>query len=324
MTSNAAGRERLTLMLRARRFDEALIRRAELVCGVFHVGVGQEATAAAIVLTRAPGDVVMLNHRSHHHLLAGGADPESQFAEIFGRDRGPYRGRNGTLHLADPECGVHYTSAMVGGTVPLGLGLALARKRRGEPGIAFCCFGDGALGEGLLYECFNIAQLWQLPVVFVCESNSRLAAGTANSAQSAASLTDLPAAHRVRSTDADATDPGAIQHAIDSAATEVRGGGGPRFVLAQSVPWPGNSSFIPGLPDGPTDLERCRLEAQGWDAHDPILRELRAMVASGLDLQEVLAEDADIVDEMEAAAAGAASAALAPSEAAFENVWAEA
>lgn len=321
MTDDPAS-TRLELMLRARRFDEALIDHAHLVEGVFHVGMGQEAIAAAIALERDAPDVLMLNHRNHHHLVAGGADPETLFAEIFGRDRGPHRGRNGTLHLADPACGVHYTSAMVGGTVPLGLGMVLARRRRGEPGLAFCCFGDGALGEGILHECLNVAQLWQLPVVFVCESNAAPLPHQANSAQSAATLVDLPAAHGIAAAQVDATDAAAAHGALRAAVRDVRAGQGPRFIVAQTVPWPGNRAFMPALVDGPLDLSRSPEPPTGWEAHDPILGEVRGLLAAGVSLQDVMARDAAIREAMRQAVVAAAAAPPAPAAAAFENVWA--
>jgi TPP-dependent pyruvate/acetoin dehydrogenase alpha subunit len=321
--SGPVAETRLRLMLKARRFDETLIDHVGLVDGVFHVGVGQEGTAAAIALEREAPDVLMLNHRSHHHLIAGGARPEALFAEIFGRDLGPYRGRNGTLHLADPGCGVGYTSAMVGGTVPLGLGMVLARKRRGEPGIAFCCFGDGAFGEGIIHESLNIAKLWELPVVFVCESNSEPGPGRATGAQAAAALTDLAAAHQVTASRVDATDAAAVHEALSALVADVRSGAGPRFLLAQTVPWPGNSSFIPSLPDGPLDLSRGEHQPCGWEAHDPILGEVRALLGTGAPLSRLLAEDAAIHDAIRQAVSTAAAAGLAPPEAAFENVWAD-
>jgi pyruvate dehydrogenase E1 component alpha subunit len=312
---------RLELMLRARRFDEALIDQSALVRGVFHVGMGQEGTAAAIALERRPEDVLMLNHRSHHHLAAGGADLALMFAEIFGRDRGPNRGRNGTLHLADAACGVHYTSAMVGGTVPLGLGMVLARVRRGERGLAFCCFGDGAMGEGIMHECLNIAGLWELPVVFVCESNASPLPTRANSVQAAAALSDLPTAHQVPARQVDATDPAAIHAAVRSVAAEVREGQGPRFIVAQTVPWPGNRSFMPTLAGGPLDLSRAQASPVGWEEHDPILGQARDLLSQGATLPELITRDADIREAVAGSLAAAMGAPLAPPEAAFENVW---
>jgi TPP-dependent pyruvate/acetoin dehydrogenase alpha subunit len=313
---------RLRRMLAARRFDETLIEHVGLVHGVFHVGIGQEGTATAIALERDAPDVLMLNHRNHQHLIAGGAEPVLLFAEIFGRDLGPHRGRNGTLHLADRACGVGYTSAMVGGTVPLGLGMALARKRRGEPGIAFCCFGDGALGEGILHECLNIAKLWELPVVFVCESNSEPGPARATGTQAAAALTDLATAHQVVASRVDATDAAAVHEAVSAIVADVRAGEGPRFLLAQTVPWPGNVSFIPSLPEGPLDLSRAEQEPVGWEAHDPVLCEVRRLLGAGASLSELLAEDDAIRDAMHRAVQTAAQAGDAPPEAALENVWA--
>jgi TPP-dependent pyruvate/acetoin dehydrogenase alpha subunit len=319
--THAAGWTRLERMLRARRFDEVLIQHVSLVRGVFHVGMGQEATAAAIATERAPEDVVMLNHRNHQHLAAAGSDLTAMFAEIFGRDHGPHRGRNGTLHLADAARGVPYTSAMVGGTVPLGLGMVLARRRRGEPGLAFCCFGDGALGEGLLHECLNLAKLWELPAVFVCESNASPGADRANRMQSAAALTDLPSAHRVPAEAVDATRPRLVHEAIQRSAAAARSGRGPQFVVAQTVPWPGNATFIPTLPDGRLDLARAAEPAAGWEAHDPILVEARDLLEGDASLAELQARDTAIQADVDEAVRAALAAPPAPAAAAFEHVW---
>lgn len=309
-------------MLRARRFEEALLDHAELIRGVFHVGIGQEATAASVALARRERDVVMLNHRNHHHLAALGSDLEVMFREIFGRDGGPQRGRAGTLHLVDPACGVPYTSAMVGGGVPIGLGMALARKRRREDGIAFCLFGDGAMGEGVLHECLNLAALWELPVVFVCESNAAPAGDRAVASQSAYTLADIAQAHRVRAEIVDATDARAASAAFATVAQSARDGTGPSFLEARSVPWPGNRGFLPE-PREPLDLSRALEPASDpWDDADPVRTEIRALARDGVPLAQAQQLDAAVRAEVVAAVSAAADAPLAPPAAAFEHVWA--
>lgn len=315
---------RLAPMLRARRFDETLIEYRALVTDVYHVSIGQEATAAAIAISREPGDVLMLNHRNHAHIAANGADLELMFRELFGRDGGPQRGRSGSLHLADAEHGAPYTSAMVGGGVPLALGIAWAKKRRGEEGIAFCTFGDGAMGEGIVHECLNIARLWELPVVLVCESNAAPAGEQANAFQAAARLVDLAVAHRVPGTVVDATQPAAAVEEIAAVAAAVRSAGGPHFVEARSVPWPGNRTFLATSPEGPVDLATAAGPAPaGWPAADPVLNEVRQLLGEGVGLDAVLELDNGIRSEVESAARSAAAASRAPASAAFENVWAD-
>ena len=316
--------ERLAAMLRARRFDETLIAGAELVTGVFHVSIGMEATAAALALERRDGDLITLNHRSHGALAAIGCDPELMYREILGRDGGPQRGRAGTLHLADATRGVPYTSAMVAGGPALATGMALARKRLREPGIVFAFFGDGALGEGAMHESLNLAALWRLPVLFVCESNAAPVEGRANALQAARSLHALAEVHQITAAVVDAGDAAAVGAAMRDGAAAVREGAGPHFIEARTPPWPGNAGFIPALATGALDLAAAvdAAPAAGWDEHDPLLREARTLLAAGAALEELLELDAPIATAMCEAFARARAAAPAPAQAAFEGVWA--
>src|SRR5579871_5228526 len=290
-------------MLRARRFDETLIAHADLVTGVYHVSIGQEATAAALAAARVPGDLIMLNHRNHGALAALGSDLETMFREILGRDGGPQRGRAGSLHLADPTRGVLYTSAMVGGGVALAVGMALAKRRRAEPGIVFACFGDGALDEGAMHESLALARRWELPLLFICESNA-----------SGAPLTALATVHGAPPLAVDAADPEAIAAALARAAGELRAGSGPRFVEARTEPWPGNRAFLPQLPDGELDLDA---PAPPWD---PIPRERRRLEGAGFASADLVKLDRRIRAEA-AAAFDRAAAAPPPAGIALEGVW---
>ena len=314
--------DRLERMLKARRFEERLIVESERVTGIFHVGIGQEATAAAIAELRQPDDVLMLNHRNHEHLVANGSSSAMLFAEIFGLDSGPMHGRSGTLHLCDPDCGVPYTSAMVAGSTPLGLGYALARKRQGRHGVAFCCFGDGAMGEGVLQECFNIARLWNLPVVFVCESNTEPGAEQANATHSARAISDIPEAYRIPSVLAEAWKPEEIAAVLADAARQARDGGGPQYVLAQTVPWPGNAGFFyPKLVDGPLVVMRATNSPTGWEQFDPVLNEARRLLDLGVSLDAIIKIDVEVQQEVDAAAQSAIAMPLAPLPAAYDDVW---
>jgi 2-oxoisovalerate dehydrogenase E1 component len=309
-------------MLRARRLEGALIAHAELITGVFHVGIGQEGTAAGLAATRGPSDLVTLTHRNHHHLAAIGSDLEVMFREILGRDGGPQRGRAGTLHLADPGRGVPYTSAMVAGGVPLAVGLAHGKARRREEGIVFSFFGDGALGEGAVHECFNIASLWRAPVLFVCENNARPEGGRANAFQAASSLAGLAEVNGVRSAAADARQPAEVEGALGALAAGVREGRGPAFLDARSEPWPGNQAF--GVRPGadPLDLlAAARAPQSDWERGDPILNEARRLLRAGVGLGALLALDAAVREEVDRAFEAAAGAPGAPASVALANVW---
>src|SRR5262249_44757187 len=152
---------------------------------------------------------------------------ESLFAEIFARGSALQRGRAGSFHLADPALGFPYTSALVGGPVPLACGMAWARKYRGRDGIAFTCFGEGALGEGVVSECLKIAKMGALPVVLVCESKEEPVGDNVNRWQSAARLVELAEAHRVQTVSVDGTQPLAVDQAVEAVVADVRAGNGP-------------------------------------------------------------------------------------------------
>ncbi|MDQ1484430.1 MAG: acetoin:2,6-dichlorophenolindophenol oxidoreductase subunit alpha, partial [Actinomycetota bacterium] len=166
----------LSTMLLIRRFEERLVdlHNVGAFTGHYHLCIGQEATAIAVTAHLRREDALHTTHRNHGHLLARGADAGRMFAEILGRADGYNGGRGGTLHLASGELGIAFTSAMVGGGVLHALGTAYAAKRRQSGAVAVAFFGDGTFEEGALYEAFNLAALWRLPVLFVCENNGLL------------------------------------------------------------------------------------------------------------------------------------------------------
>ena len=303
----------LAALLRARRFDELLVENGRLVRGAFHVSIGMEATAAALAAVRRESDVVMLNHRNHGHLAALGTDPEIMYRELLGRD-GPQRGRSGSFHLADPSRGVPYTSAMLGGGPALAAGLALAKRRRREPGIALAVFGDGAMGEGIMYETFNLAVTWRLATVFLCENNAP--------AGEAGELARLAAAHGLGADVVDGRLPRETCDALSRACEAARSGGPPQFLEIGSEPWPGNATFLPHVTpwlklntvsDPPRDA---------FDAGDPVRAQARVLLHEGTAMDELLALDREISGRARAAFAAAVEAPAAPVSAALEAVWA--
>jgi TPP-dependent pyruvate/acetoin dehydrogenase alpha subunit len=313
---NPAGWDRLLApLVRARRFDETLVERAGLVTGVFHVSIGMESTAAALACVRSAADVIMLSHRNHGHLAAIGSDPEQLYRELLGRDGGPQRGRAGSLHLADPANGVPYTSAMLGGGVALSAGVALAERRCGGSGIVFAFFGDGAMGEGIVYETLNLAAAWSLPIVFVCENNAP--AGREGTAARLANGHDVPAVV------VDARRPRATLEALSHSAAAARAGEGPQFLEAGSEPWPGNSTF---LPHSAGELEFDRLErpepsGERFAAGDPVRDEAVALLGEGVSLEAIRELDAAIRERIRIAFEAAAGAPVAPASVATEDVW---
>jgi pyruvate dehydrogenase E1 component alpha subunit len=161
-------------MLLIRKFEEKLIELSKIkgkLPGMQILCNGQEAVAVGIIETLEPADVIVTNHRNHGHLLAKGADPRYLMAEIMGKKDGTNRGKSGTLHMAVPEVNALMTSTIVGASPPLAVGSAFAQQYLSNPNITVSFFGDGAAAEGSVHEAMNLASLWKLPLVFVCENN---------------------------------------------------------------------------------------------------------------------------------------------------------
>ncbi len=290
-------------MLLIRHFEETLIGlhdqgRFE---GHYHVYIGQEATAVPAFSSLGQKDFLFTTHRNHGHLLARGADPGKLFAEILGRKDGYNRGKGGTFHVAAAELGFFHTSGIVAGIIPLAVGTAYAAKTRKSDQITVCLIGDGALEEGAAPESFNLASLWKLPVLFLCENNGKYGAGRATGAAQSATmavypLTDLPAAYKIPAAQVDGNDAGAVCEIFSQAATKIRRGEGPQFIEAQTVRWPGSETNWPSVP-APTDValawdmgtvpERAR---EWYRSSDPVLIFIRELVEEGQATKGEIAE----------------------------------
>lgn len=316
MAKPATPLQRLESMLRIRRFEEQVVRLAEAraFAGHYHVYIGQEATAVTACENLTPQDMVFTTWRNHGHLLARGASPNRVMAEILGRATGYCGGKSGTLHLAVKELGVPATSAMVGGSLPLATGAALGLKQQRSAGIVVAFFGDGALDEGAAYEAINLAALWKVPILYVCENNSippekRKRGQFPSSSLSAAQLVDVPRALQIPCAVADGADTDELLACFARLVGEVRRSGSPRFVEIRGTRWPGNDMTWPELIGGECSLDwafEARPEppalASWVQTSDPLLLYLRRLVeAGGLTRQEAAAADARIRNEVAAA-----------------------
>jgi TPP-dependent pyruvate/acetoin dehydrogenase alpha subunit len=302
----------LRTMLRIRRFEERLIgfNQSGQIAGHFHVYVGQEATATAVAASLGPDDVIYTTHRNHGHLLARGADPHRMFAEILGRSTGYCGGLAGSIHLAAPDLGIPVTSGSVGGNIPQAVGAALALSRLSPGTIAVCFFGDGTFEEGAIFEALNTASLWKLPLLLVCENNGldEPAAPGAfpTSATAAERLASIPEAFGIPSFAVDGSSTLAQNELVSSLVAEIRGGGGPRFIEASTVRWPGNRPMYPTLFGGPLDVGWLTGdvappdEIAEWTLQsDPLGVLVRE---SAISSSELRAADAEITAELERAA----------------------
>jgi len=254
-------------MLLIRHFEEALVDLYNKghFRGHYHLYIGQEATGVAALSCLRADDYLFSTHRNHGHLLARGAEPKRLLAEILGRADGYNKGKGGTFHTAVASLGFLHTSGVVAGIIPLAIGTAYASKALKNGRVTACLFGDGALEEGAAPEAFNLASLWKLPVLFLCENNGKYGAGQAvgaaqSSSMAAHPLTDLPQAYKIPSQQVDGVDAGAVHQVILDAIKKIRQGEGPQFIETQTVRWPGSETNWPTVPV-PTDV------ALAWDVN---------------------------------------------------------
>jgi pyruvate dehydrogenase E1 component subunit alpha len=252
-------------MIRIRRFEEtcAELYSATKIRGFLHLYVGEEAVAVGSIPLLGPQDRIVSTYREHGHALARGVPMASLMAEMFGRVTGCSRGRGGSMHLFDSERGFYGGNAIVGGGLPLAVGLALADHLTHEPRVTACFFGDGAVAEGEFHESMNLAALWKLPVVFCCENN-QYAMGTAIArAHAQTDLALRATAYGMSAWPVDGMDVIAVEQAMRRALAVVRGGGGPCFLELRTYRFRAHSMYD-------AELYRDKAEVAVWKQRDPI------------------------------------------------------
>lgn len=283
-------------MLRIRRFEEKCVELYSLgkIRGFLHLYIGEEAVAAGAVRCLAPDDAVVATYREHGHALVRGTPMRSLMAELFGKATGCARGRGGSMHFFDASRRFYGGLAIVGGGLPVAVGLALADRMQHRPRVTACFFGDGAVAEGEFHESLNLAALWNLPVLFLCENNL-YAMGTALARHQA--QTDLAAkarAYGMPAQSVDGMDVLAVMETTQAAVDEVRRGAGPRFLECQTYRFRAHSMYDP-------ELYRSKAEVEEWKARDPIpaleglMREWKAIGSE--DLPKLERQIASEIDE---------------------------
>lgn len=281
-------------MIRIRRFEEKCAELYSLtkIRGFLHLSIGEEAVAVGAMRAFTPEDAIVATYREHGHALLRGISAESVMAEMYGKQEGCSGGRGGSMHLFSAAARFYGGNAIVGGGLPIAIGLALSDKLRSRSSITACFFGDGAVAEGEFHECLNLAALWKLPVVFCCENNL-YAMGTAlKRAQSQTDLSLKAAAYGIPSWPVDGMDVIACEEATRHAALAVRGGEGPCFVEFRTYRFRAHSMYDP-------QLYRPKSEIEEWKKRDPItvLQErFLGNVISDLDLKRIEDEVAAEID----------------------------
>ncbi len=287
-------------MLLIRRFEERAgqLYGMGLIGGFCHLYIGQEAIAVGVQAAQKPGDQVITGYREHGHMLACGIDPREVMAELTGRASGSSKGKGGSMHMFSTEAAFYGGHGIVGAQVSLGTGLALANRYRDDGKVAFTYFGDGAANQGQVYESFNMAELWSLPVVYVIENN-QYAMGTSIERSSAETRLHMRgASFRIPGEEVDGMDVLAVKAAAEKAAEHARSGKGPYILEMKTYRYRGHSMSDPAKYRTRDEVDEVRktrdpiehveelLEKKGW-ADDAALKAIDA------DVKRIVADAAE-------------------------------
>jgi 2-oxoisovalerate dehydrogenase E1 component len=265
-----------TTMVKIRRFDERTTEMFNqgLVKGTAHSYVGEEAVAAGACAALRPDDFIVGNHRGHGHCIAKGARTDLMMAELLGRQDGYCRGLGGSMHIAALELNVLGCNGIVGAGLPIGTGAALAAAIRRTDQVVIIFFGDGASNQGVVHESLNLAAVWKLPVIFLCENNQYALSTATRRTTAGDSIAARAAPYGVPGVRVDGNDVLAVHEAVRAAATRARAGQGPTLVEAVTYRW-GDHSMRANLP-----AYRTKDEEREWMERDPVAR-LRASIVDG-------------------------------------------
>jgi acetoin:2,6-dichlorophenolindophenol oxidoreductase subunit alpha len=273
----------LGTMWAIRRFEEAVdeMFARGMLYGTMHLSIGQEASATGACLALRDDDVITSTHRGHGHCIAKGADLGRMMAELLARDTGYCRGRGGSMHIADVGKGNLGANGIVAGGIPIAVGAGLALKMQGTDKVALSFFGDGATSEGAFHESVNLAAIWDLPVVFVCENNHYGMSMSVEEVSRLERVADRAAGYGIPGVTVDGNDVQEVYRAASEAVANARAGRGPTLIEAITYRWKGHSK-------SDQNLYRTREEIESWRQRDPIDRfEQAVLEAKTLDEAEV-------------------------------------
>ena len=260
-------RELLETMLLIRAFDEKVdeLYAEGALHGTAHFYVGQEAVAVGVISALEEGDVITGTHRGHGHAIAFGLDIDRMAAELLGKASGYCRGKGGSMHIADVGAGMLGANGIVGGSMGIACGAAWAFKRRNEDRVAVCFFGDGAVQEGIFNEALNMAAIWKLPVVFVCENNQYAMSLSVKRGFATERISDRAAGYGMPGGTVDGMELDEVHEVASEAVERARGGEGPTLIEAVTYRYLGHSK-------SDANLYRTRDEIVQWREQDPIGR----------------------------------------------------
>ncbi len=271
-------------MLMIRRFEEKAgqLYGMGLIGGFCHLYIGQEAVVVGMQSAAKDVDTVITSYRDHGHMLACGMDPKGVMAELTGREGGYSKGKGGSMHMFSAEKNFYGGHGIVGGQVPLGTGLAFAHKYKGDGGVCMAYFGDGAINQGQVYESFNMAQLWSLPVIYVVENNKY---GMGTSIERASATTELyqrGAAHGIPGAQVDGMDVVAVREAAEKALKHCRTGKGPYILEMKTYRYRGHSMSDPAKYRSKEEVSKVRKESDPIDNLREVLLKHKITTEEGL------------------------------------------
>ena len=282
-------KEALRKMYLIRRFEESAEESymRGLIHGTMHLSIGQEASAVGICMPLTSSDQLTSTHRGHGHCVAKGADISRMFAEFFGKETGYCKGRGGSMHIADVANGNLGANGIVAGGLPIAVGAALAIKKLKKENVVVSFFGDGANNEGAFHESLNMASIWKLPVVFVCENNGYGMSTSTAKSTAVRNIADRAAAYDMPGIIVDDNDLSVVAEASHLACKRARNGDGPSLIESKTYRWRGHSK---------SDRNRYRTkgEIDDWIAKDPIVRLQNEMKIYGV-------IDDDAIEELKTA-----------------------
>ena len=311
------GRHLMRQMLRTRRFEEtcAELYSAGKIRGFLHLYIGEEAVAVGVMEALTPEDAVVATYREHGHALARGISAAALLAEMCGKQEGCSHGRGGSMHIFDAATRFYGGNAIVGGGLPVAVGLALADALLRRPRVTACFFGDGAVAEGEFHESMNLAALWRLPVLFVCENNLYAMGTRIERALSQIDLTAKARTYGMAADSVDGMDVVAVEDAACRASEIVRAGHGPFFLECRTYRFRAHSMFD-------AELYRDKSEVEEWKKRDPVLL-LRAQLDAGriLDDASLAALEAEVQQEIAHAEAFADAGTWEPVEQLTRDVY---
>jgi len=318
MTEELSDNQQLHLyreMLRIRVFEDRIFELFEAgrVPGTVHQYQGQEAVAVGVCSHLQKDDLITSTHRSHGHAIARGLSLREVAAELYGKAAGCCHGKGGSMHLGNFELGMLPAIAIVAGSVPIAAGLALSQQMMGNEQVTVCFFGDGAAGTGAFHEGVNLAAVWELPVVLVCENNQYAASTPFDMGSPVPNVATRAQAYGIPAVTVDGMDVEVVRGAAGEAINRARNGGGPTLVECETFRYCGHSR-------SDRNKYRSEEEEEQWRARDPISRQEKRLREAGLCTVEAIAA---IQQEIEAEVADAVAFAEAAEHPALEELWSD-